>query len=531
MKLATAAQMREMDRRAIEEFAVPSILLMENAALQIADAVAQRHGRAKTFAAVCGTGNNGGDGMAVARHLTSRYDYRGVIWLCAEPGSDHKPSPDVDANRAMAEKFGIAVRRTDDPEFEPELSRADIVLDALLGTGAHGDPRPAFASAIHAIMQHAQGKVVAIDIPSGVDADTGVVYDPAITAEMTVTLGVSKIGLHLAPAYGHTGQIVVGDLCYPPQILAAHAGLTATALLTDKKDVAEWIPLRIQTRDSNKSTYGSVALFAGSQGFAGAATLCCLGAARAGGGLVTLGVPEGLLDVMMARVPDVIMTRGFLDTGGRQFRRAAVEQALKFVEKMDAVGLGPGLSTEGAEVQGFVLDFIRQCPKPMVIDADALTILAHSADDHGASILKSRTAPTIITPHPGEMARLLGSSSKEVQADRLGSVRRAAETFHCVALLKGDRTLIAVPDGRLAINATGNAGMASGGMGDVLTGITTTLLAQIHDPFRAAAAAAYVHGLAGDLASQTHGKPGLMASDLAEFVPDAITRCLAEVTK
>ncbi len=526
MKLATAAQMREMDRRAIEEFGIPSIVLMENAAIRVADEIAKRVNKPDfAFVVAAGSGNNGADGIAVARHLRIRYGAHGVIFLCGE--SESKTTPDFDINLKIAKKLGISVMSFHDKTFKDDLSMSSVVVDAILGTGAKGALRPTAAAAAKAIRYVGLFDFpllkVSIDIPSGVDADDGTVYDPAVHADLTVTLGMSKPGLHLCPK-ANVGELVVADIAIPKEAKPSKEDLKTN--LTDRHDVWLQIPSRQESRDTNKSTYGAVALFCGSAGFAGAATLSCLGATRAGAGLVTLGVPEGMLDVMMARLPDTVMTRGFAQTETRAFGHGAIEAALQFVEKMDAVGIGPGIGQDN-ETRKFVAEFVAKCPKPMVLDADALNCLSLEPD-HGASIIKSRSAATILTPHPGEMGRLLGISSKDVQADRLGSVRKAAETLGCVALLKGDKTLIAAPDGHLAINETGNCGMSSGGMGDVLTGVATTFLAQIGDPFKAAASASYVHGMAGDLAATLIGKAGLMANEVADFVATAIKQIMDE---
>ncbi|MDQ2800735.1 MAG: NAD(P)H-hydrate dehydratase, partial [Armatimonadota bacterium] len=282
-------------------------------------------------------------------------------------------------------------------------------------------------------------------------------------------------------------------------------------------------------RDSNKGQFGHVTVFAGSNGFVGAPTLTSEAAARTGAGLVTLVVPEGIQNAAMARVSPVVMTKGLAQTPSGTFAREALEAALKLAEKGAAAALGPGLGgPENDETRAFVREFVTRCAVPLVIDADALNCLALESD-RGASIVKGRSAATVLTPHPGEMGRLRGTDTKTVQADRRAAVEQAAHDYGCPVLLKGARTLIASPDGRLAVNTISNPGMATGGAGDALTGIIATLLAGKLGAWEAAACGAYLHGLSGDLAAAEQGGPaGLIATDIIDHLPAAIAHCHAE---
>lgn len=523
MRLAISEEMRAMDRRATEEFGIPSIVLMENAALRVVEYLERVHAslNGKSIAVLCGKGNNGGDGLAIARHLHTRFGAAVSVSLLADAAS---LKGDAAANLAMAEKCGvpIAVSANLAAEAARDLGRADIIVDAVFGTGFHGAASGAAAAAIEAA--NASGRpIVAVDVPSGVDADTGHVEGPAIRADATVTLALGKPGLYLYPAVDYCGEIVVGHIGFP------HALTDGGALfLTEPSDIARWLPGRQATRDANKGKFGHVSLFAGSAGFLGAANLAASGAARAGAGLVTLCVPESVLDAAMTMASYTLMTSPMPQTAGRGFSFQALDKALETAGKGTAAAIGPGIGRKDPDTVKFAVEFIRQCPVPLVIDADALTILSEQPG-RGAEIVRARKAATVLTPHPGEMARLMGGTTAQVQEDRMRTVRSAADSYGCVALLKGSRTLIASPDGRVNINLTGNTGMASGGMGDALTGICAAFLGMKLDAHAAASAAAYIHGLAGDLAvKRIRGTAGLLATDLIDAVPESIAVCAGE---
>lgn len=523
MKAVTSAQMRAMDKEVIEEYGVPSLLLMENAALRVVEEIERGYSpiAGKRIAVVCGKGNNGGDGLAVARHLSARYGAKVQVFLSE---GDQNLSEDAATQLKIARSFGLSIETAGEGSALAEkLAGCDLIVDAVLGTGIQGDPRVEAARAIDAVNQ-AGKPVVAVDVPSGLNTDTGHTGNPTVQANVTVTFALSKLGLHLYPGLDCAGEVMVGDIGYPRAVQEAP---DVQSYVADCAMVASWLPSRKENENSNKGQYGSIAVFAGSAGFAGAPSLAAEGAARAGAGLVTLGCPKSIFEVMMARLPETMMTRSFSANAKGGFDVSAIDEALAFAGKMDAIAIGPGIGHEEESTRTFIYEFVARCEKPVVIDADALNALALQPD-HGAALVKGRKAATILTPHPGEMGRLLGKSTKDIQADRLAAVREAADRFGCAALLKGTRTLIAQPDGRLAINETGNAGMATGGMGDALTGIAAAFLAQIEDPWQAATASAYIHGLAGDIAAGRVGKAGLLAPDLLRFVPAAIQKCLEQ---
>ncbi len=514
--------MREMDRRTIEDFGVPSLVLMENAALRVVEVIAERFGplRGKRITVVCGKGNNGGDGFAIARHLATRYAADVTVWLASDPAG---LTGDAAANYKMAQAFGLNFGLSDVPRRGE--GEADLIVDALLGTGIRGGVAGDLVESINGI-NNSGCQVVAVDVPSGLDADTGRVEGACVKATLTVTFALPKFGLMVYPGAEYVGELIVADIGMPRQVMAADDVQVAA---TEAADVARWLPARVNGRDSNKGQFGHVTVFAGSSGFVGAPTLTSEAAARTGAGLVTLAVPEGIHSAAMARVSPVVMTRGLAQTPSGTFARAAVEAALKLAGKGTAAALGPGLGgPDSDETRAFVREFVSRCPVPLVVDADALNCLALEPD-RGASVVRGRPNATVLTPHPGEMGRLLGTDTKAVQSDRRGAVEQAAREYGCPVLLKGARTLIADPSGRLAVNTTSNPGMATGGSGDVLSGVIAALLAGKLDAWESASAGAFLHGLAGDLAAAAQGGPaGLIATDLLDRLPAAIARCHAE---
>ncbi len=519
-KLVTAAQMRELDRRTTQDYGVPSIVLMENAALRVVDVIAERYGplTGKRIAVVCGKGNNGGDGLAIARHLHTRFGASVTVHLAADPSSY---IGDAAVNYKLAQSFGLLFHNSDSIGG----GGAYLIVDALLGTGLKSEVTGHLADIILA-MNLNLCPIIAVDVPSGLNADTGEVGGACVKATLTVTFALPKIGLMVYPGAEYVGELVVADIGMPREVLRDN---DVQVFATEASDAAGWLPARVNGRDSNKGKFGHVSVFAGSAGFAGAPTLSAEAAARTGAGLVTLAVPKGIQNALMARVSPVVMTRGLSETDAGTFGLDALDAALQIAAKGTAAALGPGLGgADNPETRAFVREFTARCPVPLVIDADALNCLALEPD-RGVSALKARTTATVLTPHPGEMGRLLETGTPAVQNDRRAAVESAAQTFGCVVLLKGARTLTASPDGRLAVNTTSNPGMATGGAGDVLTGHLAALLGSDIPAWEAAAVGAFLHGLAGDLAAACQGGPaGLLATDLVDFLPAAIARCQTE---
>ncbi len=504
-KIATSAQMREFDRRASDEFGVPSIVLMENAGRNVFDAVRDRLGtvRRRRVAVVCGKGNNGGDGFVVARHLRDAGADVHVLLL----GDPNGVTGDAKVNLHILRKTGLEVKSIESAaDVQLALDRSELIVDAIFGTGLRGDVQGLAADAIHAI--NASGlPVVSVDIPSGLDADTGRILGVCVKAECTVTFALPKIGLLSFPGATCVGNLIVGDIGIPLSLYDE-----VNIELTGEEWVCAHLPKR--PSDGHKGTFGTTVVLAGSRGFTGAAAMASEAVLRVGAGLSTLGIPLSLQDIMATKLTEV-MTRGLPETEVLSLSTAALEPALTLCDKAASVVLGCGLGTHASTCE-FVQQFISAIKKPIVVDADGLNCLAD------AHILEGAHGDLVITPHPGEMARLLGISIADVQTDRIGTALAASSRFHCVTVLKGARTLIAEPSGRVYMNPTGNSGMATGGTGDVLSGTIGGLLAQGLSPLDAAVCGVYVHGRAGDIAASTVGMAGMIAGDVLRALPEAL---------
>ncbi len=509
MKLVTSDEMRALDRAAIQDYGIPGVVLMENAGRAVAEAAAQMAAPMLPDAhilVVCGRGNNGGDGLVAARHLHNK-GLSVQICLLAEPDD---LSGDAATNYNIARQMGLTINPMPQAqELLDSLREADLVIDAILGTGISGEVRGAARAAIEAINQAAL-PVLAVDIPSGVSADTGAILGEAVAADRTLTLGLAKVGHYSYPGRKYCGEVEVIDISLPADLVAQQQ--LSTNLIT-AADAAAMLPSR--WADMHKGDAGRLLIIAGSEGMTGAAALAGIGAARGGAGLVTLAVPVSLNDILEVKCTEV-MTLPLPETDQRSLAPPAEEKISEFAASCQAVALGPGISQVPATAE-LARALIAQLPQPLVIDADGLNACADSPD-----VLRQRCGPTIITPHPGELSRLTGAPVAQIQQDRVGAARQAAEHLSCVVILKGAGTVIADPQGEAWINSTGNPGMASGGVGDVLTGLIGALLAGGATPVAAAVSGVYYHGLAGDLAAQQRGERRLIASDLLDQLPYAL---------
>jgi ADP-dependent NAD(P)H-hydrate dehydratase / NAD(P)H-hydrate epimerase len=495
MKIVTSDQMRNIDRRTTERFGVPSIVLMENAAIAVVDAIHEHYASADRVAIFCGTGANGGDGLAVARHLENR----GVVPIVIIVGDRAKLAGDARTNFETCSRLGIPIYDvTNVSEADDAIAHAadaDLIVDAIFGTGLNRAPDGVHAEVIRAIAE-LRIPVLAIDLPSGANASSGETFDPCVHAEVTVTFAAPKLCHVFDPAATACGEIIVADIAIPDVAIGEE---NVTLALTTPRDIAPLFAPRLAA--THKGTYGHVGIVAGSPGRSGAAVLAARGAIRTGAGLVTVITDDETAPQVHAHSIES-MTTDDVD-------------ALK---SKDAVLIGPGLPDDEASYAD-VRTLVATIEQPLVIDASALNAFANRASE-----LNPDHRPRVLTPHPGELARLVGSDAKSINANRLDAARDAARTTKCVVVLKGHQTLIADPDGNVNVNPTGNPGMASGGMGDVLGGIIAALLARGVDPFDAACAGVYLHGLAGDMLRDEMGDTGLAANDLAEKLPFAIHR-------
>jgi NAD(P)H-hydrate epimerase len=493
MKILSAAQMRNVDRRATERFAIPSLLLMENAALAVVDAIGSHYPDIDRAAVFCGSGANGGDGFAVARHLESR----GVVASIFLLADRAKLAGDAATNFTICERLALQIFEiSDDDSLNEALvhaADADVVVDAIFGTGLNRAPEGVVAETIRAINELGV-PIVAVDLPSGANASSSEPFEPCVNAALTVTFAAPKVCHVFEPAALACGEVVVADISIPE---AAVEDENVTLALTTPADVLPLFPSRLAA--THKGTYGTVGIVAGSPGRSGAAVLAARGAIRSGAGLV-----EVITDRETAAQVHAHSIESMTES----------ENPTRLMK--DVLLVGPGLRDD-EESYEHVRSLNERVTIPIVIDASGLNAFTGRAGE-----INPQGRVRVITPHPGELARLLGSSAKEINANRIEVAREAARVCNCVVVLKGHQTLVADRDGYVSVNPTGNPGMATGGMGDVLGGIIAALLARGADPFDAARAAVYLHGFAGDLLRDEMGDTGLAALDLAEKLPYAI---------
>ena len=509
MKVVTADEMREIDRKAIEEYGIPGVVLMENAGRGAADAIEEfiLDKDIDHILVVAGKGNNGGDGFVVARNLVNR----GIECEVCLAGKKAAVRGDAKVNLDTAEKMGIEIIEIYDSvsDLEALIKRSGLIVDALLGTGLNQEVSGFYRGVIEAI-NFSDLPVVSLDIPSGLDSTTGHILGTAVEADVTVTFCLPKIGAVIYPGAENVGELILVDIGAPSQLLKNDELKTAIILDEDMEDL-----LLPREADSHKGTYGHLLVVAGSTGKTGAAVMTGDAALRSGSGLVTVAAPASVNDILEVKLTEV-MTEPLLSRNGEFLDRESLEQLLNIAEDKDAIVLGPGIS-RAPETGDLVRELLVALKAPAVIDADAIW---HIAEDK--EILKKCEEHLILTPHPGEMAKLLGVSSKDVQDDRVGISRKFAEEYGCWLVLKGARTVIAAPDGNVYINTTGNPGMASGGTGDVLCGMIGSLLGQGYTPPEASIAGVYLHGYAGDLVADEKGEASLIATDIIEKIPEVM---------
>ncbi|MEE3330697.1 MAG: NAD(P)H-hydrate dehydratase [Myxococcota bacterium] len=505
--LVLAKQMRALDTHTIDIVGTPGAVLMEAAGGAIARAALDLLEKAPGAVVVfCGPGNNGGDGWVAARVLVAAGQRVAVIGV----GSAEKRTGDARFHYERAREAGVAEVAT-----LSELGTSagvSVVVDALFGTGlARAIDEGAAATAIKAIaeLRTAGARVVAADLPSGLCADTGQVLGCCVEADETVTIGLPKPGLLLEPGRSRSGRVRVaraGIVAVAPDIaIDVHAMTRAAA--------RGLLPARPRT--GHKGTFGHALIVAGSEGKTGAAALAARAALRGGAGLVTLACPAGLNDILEPLCLEA-MTIPVADTAARGFAASAEDELLALAHERSVVALGPGLGQE-PETVSLVRALVGRCERPLVLDADGLNALGDAPE-----LLRGRSAPSVLTPHPGEAARLLSVSPSEINADRLQYARELAERSGATVVLKGAPTVTARPDGAVVVNTSGGPALAVGGTGDVLTGLVAALLAQGVTAESSASLGAFVHGCAGDRIAARNGPTGLLASDLVDELPAAL---------
>lgn len=512
MDVATSKEMQNIDNRAKDEFGIPTLVLMENAAIGITRVVEEMFGpiKGKSITIISGKGNNGGDGLAAARHLHNR-GAKIKVFLLPEVNS---VTGDAATNLDIALKMGIGVYSKgmyDMSALRIALNHSHTIVDAIFGTGLSSPVKGEYRDVVE-LINNSNRPVIAVDIPTGINSDTGEVMGVAIRAAITVTFGIPKRGHLLHPGCEFTGRLHITDISIPEAAIKKES--IHLHLLTEE-DIRKIISPR--PTDSHKGSFGHVLVIAGSIGKGGAAAMTSLACLRTGAGLVTLATPESVQPIVAEKVTEV-MTYPLSETHEKTIAFSAIETILELSKDKAVVAIGPGLTTH-KDTTAVARRLIKDIGAPVVIDADAINALTDHLD-----ILRERKFPAVLTPHPGEMGRLTGKSSADVQKDRIG-IARAFATDHGVYLvLKGANTVIAEPSGEVYISPTGNPGMATAGTGDALTGILSGLIAQGVDISSAVRLGVYIHGLAGDIAAKEVGMIGMLAGDLIDRIPVAIRK-------
>lgn len=545
-KVLSAAEMREVDRQTTEKYGIPSILLMENAAHAAARIITEKIGgsvKGKSFLILCGKGNNGGDGAALARILWTQGAF---VWVylfgeSSETKSDAKTNFDAvqkisfDGNTGALHFFEI--KNSDDFEHwfaTANWDYADFIIDALFGTGLQKPLKEFYETLTGTLLNwkklHEKPFYFSLDIPSGLNADSAEQIGENIRADITITFSAPKPANVLAPASNFNGELVVANIGSPQKLIDDSPSKT---FLAEKEDARDWLEQTKYTSDSYKNKRGHALLIVGSREYAGAAILAGNAAMLSGVGLTTIAAPESAQEAIAARVLEEIITRRLPENERGAIDKKAFAEVERLTEKVDAVGIGCGLGAAEETTKDFVREVIEKRKTPIVIDADGLNALS-PFDLQGSEDL-----PVILTPHEGEFMRLLGTGDKEIIKDRVSAVRDFAEKHNVILVLKGERVLIAAPDGTVVVNPTGNSGLGKAGNGDTLTGIITGFVAQtmtterfktafefktakpIDKIFEATVAAVYIAGLAGDIAAEKFGKRSMLASDVRECLGEA----------
>jgi NAD(P)H-hydrate epimerase len=513
MKAVTKGEMRACEHKAISQYGISGLVLMENAGLEVFRLIEKLLGSVvgKKVVILAGKGNNGGDGYVVARHLVNQ-GARVTVFLV---GSKKEIVGDAAVNLNILEAMGVDLAEVNATcgqriwdRLKLSVKISDCVVDALLGTGFKGEVTGDMAEVID-IVNTSGSLIVSVDIPSGVDADTGRTCGKAVEAAYTVTFALPKIGLLFYPGAFCAGELIIADITIPAAVLN-DADIKQNAVTMEM--VKKMLPRR--SKDAHKGISGRALVVAGSRGLGGAAYMAATGALRAGAGLITLAAPEGLYEIMAAKLTEV-MTKPLQETSDGTISIDSLPDIIAMAKKSQVMAIGPGLG-RSADMANIMREVVRSAVCPLVIDADAINALAGQAE-----ILRECVSLPVLTPHIKELSTISKISVDNLSANHLEAARRLAAEWGCVLVFKGARTVVAFPDGEAYINTTGNEGMASGGTGDVLTGIIAGFIAQGLSTCDAAVAGVYIHGLAGDIAAKS-GVIGLTATDILAAVPAAI---------
>ncbi|MCS7164210.1 MAG: NAD(P)H-hydrate dehydratase [Thermodesulfovibrio sp.] len=507
MKIVTSYEMAEIDRLTINSYGIPSLVLMEKAALSVVKHVLNLS--PKSVIILAGPGNNGGDGIACGRILHSKVKSVKIFLLFPE----EKLSEDCKTQLNIAKKFGVPVV-LGYPEDE-DIEKADLIIDAIFGTGLKREIENKIAKLIEKVNLFKKF-TLAIDIPSGVSSDTGEVLGVAIKADITVAFGLPKRGHLLYPGKEYTGKLIIEDIGFPKDLTESE---NLKVSLIEEDFVKALLPPR--PKYSHKTRYGHVLVVAGSTGKTGAALMTAKAALRTGSGLVTLAIPQALKFIFQSKVLEEMVLP--LPSKDDTLSKEALPEIMEFIrEKANSVAFGPGVGVN-EDIEIILRELILNSPHPVVVDADGLTVLSRILN-----VLKDSKSEIILTPHPGELSRLINIPVRDIEKQRIDIAQKIAKELNVVIVLKGVPTVVAEPQGRTYLNTTGNPGMATAGSGDVLTGIIASLIGQGLSPFYASIVGVYIHGLSGDIASLKKGFHGLIAGDIIETLPEAFIKLTYE---
>lgn len=503
MKVTTVEEMRELDRAAIQEFGISDEILMENAGLASYQVIAEEIGVAGVrFLILCGGGNNGGDGFVVARKLFSGGGEVEVFIL----GDEKKYKGAARKNYEIAQKLGFPLKKLNSlEELEQSLRRCEVVIDALLGTGLDREVEGFYREVICRVNE-TDKIVVSLDIPSGINGNNGLEMGEAIWADFTITFGLPKLGNLLYPGFSHGGHLFVSHISFPPQ-------LTQLQRIRTEVSLPSYLPERPE--DGHKGDFGDVLFVAGASNYYGAPYFAARSFLKAGGGYARLASIPPVCQVVATKGSEIVFVP-LQQTNHGSVALSNLEKLLELTEEVDLVVIGPGLSLN-QETQELVRSLVRRVRKPVLIDGDGLTAIAMEVE-----ALTSREAPTILTPHLGEMSRLVEMPLAYIKEHRVEVLRQAAQEWKVYVVLKGAHSLVGYPDGRVFINLSGNSGMASAGSGDVLTGTIAACFGQGLEVGEAVRTGVFLHGLAGDLAAEDKGEDGITAEDILEYLPLAV---------
>jgi len=506
MKVSTVEEMHQLDRNAMEKYAIPGIILMENAGEAAYYVILNEFGvKDRRFVVFCGSGHNGGDGLVVARKIFSTGGDVRILCLSTPEKFDET----VNFHFEMVKRAGIPFELVTEDNLdmvEAYIEDSDAIVDAILGTGIHRNVEGKYREVIEMI-NNSEKPVFAIDIPSGINGNTGRVMGTAVFADFTITYGLPKIGNILYPGFDHCGKLFVTHISFPPQNYNSP---------DIKVETTRFLPLMIRESDTHKGSYGKVLFISGASLYFGAPYFSAMSFLKAGGGLAYLATPRSVAPSIAAKGNEIVFVP-LKETKDGTISVDNLNFLLEFSKGVDMVVLGPGVSLN-QETQEFVRKITPLMEKPLLIDGDGLTAIASNIE-----ILKERKAPTILTPHPGEMSRLTGLSTDEIRNNKVNVLRNFVTKYGVITILKGAHSLIGYPDGKITVNLSGNPGMATAGSGDVLTGtIAAMLTAHGFSLEDAVNMGVFFHGLAGDIAAAEIGEDGVVAGDILKFLPDAL---------